>query len=38
VMTDGNWRLGVYVDDQASDEQLDKLVKVFSLDPPPEFG
>ena len=30
VMTDGNWRLGVYVDDQASDEQLDKLVKVFS--------
>src|SRR5690242_10982713 len=30
VMTEGNWRLGVYVDDQASDEQLDKLVKVFS--------
>src|SRR6478752_3452138 len=29
VMTDGNWRLGVYVDDQASDEQFDKLVKVF---------
>jgi hypothetical protein len=29
VMTDGNWRLGVYVDDQASDEQLDKLVQVF---------
>ncbi len=29
VMTDGNWRLGVYVDDGASDEQLDKLVKVF---------
>jgi hypothetical protein len=29
VMTEGNWRLGVYVDDQASDEQLDKLVKVF---------
>src|SRR4030095_5647080 len=30
VMTEGNWRLGVYVDDQASDEQLDQLVKVFS--------
>jgi hypothetical protein len=29
-MTEGNWRLGVYVDDQASDEQMDKLVKVFS--------
>jgi hypothetical protein len=29
VMTDGNWRLGVYVDDQASDEQFDKLVQVF---------
>jgi hypothetical protein len=29
VMTDGNWRLGVYVDDQATDEQFDKLVKVF---------
>ncbi|MFC4784292.1 DUF1326 domain-containing protein [Nocardioides sp. MAHUQ-72] len=29
VMTDGNWRLGVYVDDQASDRQLDQLVKVF---------
>jgi hypothetical protein len=29
VMTDGNWRLGVYVDDQSSDEQLDKLLKVF---------
>jgi len=30
VMTEGNWRLGVYVDDQASDAQFDKLVKVFS--------
>ncbi len=30
VMTDGNWRLGVFVDDEASDEQLDKLVQVFS--------
>ena len=29
VMTEGNWRLGVFVDDQATDEQLDKLVKVF---------
>jgi hypothetical protein len=30
VMTEGNWRLGVFIDDQASDEQADKLVKVFS--------
>jgi hypothetical protein len=30
VMTEGNWRLGVYVDDQATDEQFDKLVQVFS--------
>ncbi|MGY1632703.1 DUF1326 domain-containing protein [Geodermatophilus sp. SYSU D01186] len=29
VMTDGNWRLGMFVDDQASDEQFDELVKVF---------
>jgi hypothetical protein len=29
VMTEGNWKLGVYVDDGASDEQFDKLVKVF---------
>src|SRR4051795_11877850 len=29
VMTDGGWKLGVYVDDQADDEQFDKLVKVF---------
>jgi hypothetical protein len=29
VMTDGNWRLGVYIDDEASDEQFDKLTKVF---------
>jgi hypothetical protein len=29
VMTQGNWRLGVYVDDDASDEQFDQLVKVF---------
>jgi hypothetical protein len=29
VMTDGGWRLGMYVDDQATDEQFDKLVQVF---------
>ena len=29
VMTDGNWRLGMFVDEQATDEQFDKLVKVF---------
>jgi len=29
VMTDGNWRLGVYVDDQAGDDQFDKLVQLF---------
>ena len=29
VMTDGNWRFGLYVDDRASDEQFDKLTKVF---------
>jgi hypothetical protein len=29
VMTDGNWKLGVFVDDQASDEQAGKLVQVF---------
>jgi hypothetical protein len=29
VMTDGNWRLGVFVDEDATDEQLDKLVAVF---------
>ena len=26
VMTDGNWRLGVFVDERATDEQSDKLV------------
>jgi hypothetical protein len=30
VMTDGNWRLGVFVDERASDEQSDKLVQVFT--------
>ena len=30
VMTEGNWRLGLFVDEQANDEQADKLAKVFS--------
>jgi hypothetical protein len=30
VMTEGNWRLGVFIDDKASDEQFDKLAQVFS--------
>jgi hypothetical protein len=30
VMTEGNWRLGVFVDDRASDEQHEKLVGVFT--------
>ena len=30
VMTEGNWRVGVFVDDQATDEQFEKLVQVFS--------
>jgi hypothetical protein len=29
VMTDGGWRMGVFVDDGASDEQFEKLVAVF---------
>ena len=29
VMTEGNWRLGVFIDDQADDEQFGKLVQVF---------
>ena len=29
VMTEGNWRLGMFVDSEATDEQFDKLVKVF---------
>lgn len=29
VMTDGNWRIGIFVDEQATEEQADKLVKVF---------
>jgi hypothetical protein len=30
VMTEGNWRLGVFIDDRATDEQFDKLVGVFT--------
>jgi hypothetical protein len=30
VMSDGNWRLGVFIDDGASDEQAEKLGAVFS--------
>ena len=30
VMTEGNWRVGVFIDDGATDEQFDKLVQVFS--------
>jgi hypothetical protein len=30
VMTDGNWRLGVIIDEGASDEQAEKLGAVFS--------
>jgi hypothetical protein len=30
VMTEGNWKLGVFVDENATDEQADKLVKVFT--------
>ncbi|HUY58685.1 MAG TPA: DUF1326 domain-containing protein [Solirubrobacteraceae bacterium] len=30
VMTDGNWRIGVYIDSAASDEQAEKLGGVFS--------
>jgi hypothetical protein len=29
VMTEGNWRLGLFVDDGATDEQVDKLAAVF---------
>jgi len=29
VMTDGNWKLGMFVDERATDEQADKLVRVF---------
>lgn len=30
VMTEGNWRIGVFIDDRASDEQAEKLGAVFS--------
>jgi hypothetical protein len=30
VMTEGNWRIGLLIDDQASDEQAEKLAGVFS--------
>jgi hypothetical protein len=29
VMTDGNWRLGMFVDERATDEQAEKLTAVF---------
>src|SRR5436190_10772934 len=29
VMTEGNWRIGMFVDDEASDEQMEKLTAVF---------
>ncbi len=29
VMTDGNWKLGMYIDENASDEQAEKLQAVF---------
>ena len=29
LMTEGNWKLGVFIDDQASDEQAEKLGQVF---------
>ena len=29
VMSEGDWRLGVFMDDSASDEQADKLGAVF---------
>jgi hypothetical protein len=30
VMTEGNWRLGVFIDENASEEQAEKLLGVFS--------
>jgi hypothetical protein len=30
VMTDGNWRVGVFIDDGATEAQFDALVQVFS--------
>jgi len=30
VMTEGNWRIGVFIDEDATDEQADKLGQVFT--------
>ncbi|CAM3972891.1 DUF1326 domain-containing protein [Smaragdicoccus niigatensis] len=30
VMTEGNWKLGLYIDNDADDDQFNKLVQVFS--------
>ena len=30
VMTEGNWKVAVFVDEQATDEQMEKLVAVYS--------
>ena len=30
VMTEGNWKLGVFIDETATDEQADKLIAVFT--------
>ena len=30
VMTEGNWKLGLFIDESATDEQADQLVKVFT--------
>src|SRR5687767_15076069 len=30
VMTEGNWRLGMFIDDESTDEQFDALVRVFA--------
>jgi hypothetical protein len=29
VMTEGNWRIGMFIDDRATDEQAEKLTQVF---------
>src|SRR5947209_2683081 len=29
VLTEGNWRIGMFVDDEASDEQMGKLTALF---------
>jgi hypothetical protein len=29
VMTDGNWRVGLFIDEEATDEQVEKLAAVF---------